>query len=238
MFGNTTQFEKLYVQPYLDAAFSKEAPEQKFSALINPATYSCKYEFEYDDTQAGGTSSVQMKFNKIKPQQFNFDFVFDGTGVVKEASILSLSIANPFEKPATVTDQIDDFKKKIIDFKGDKHRPYYLKIHWGTLLFKGVLNQIDIEFKVFGLDGAPIRAIARCAFTGSIEESLRKALEDKQSPDITHERLFGASDRIDRMAGNIYEDDQYYIDVAQFNALDSFRKIKPGTRLYFPPLAK
>lgn len=238
MFGDLTSAEKLYVEPYVDAAFSQRAPGEKFSALINPATYTCKYEFEYDDTQAGGKSSVQLKFNKIKPQKFTFDFLFDSTGVVKNASVLNVSIANPFAKPVSVAEQVEDFKKKIIEFKGTTHRPYYLKIHWGTLIFKGVLNQIDIEYKVFTTDGTPIRAVAKCSFTESIEDHLREAIENRQSPDITHERIFTGTDRIDRMAGQIYERDTCYMDVAAFNELDGFRQIKPGTKLYFPPLEK
>jgi len=238
IFGDLTSAEKLYIEPYADAAFTQKVPDGKFSALINPATYTCKYEFEYDDTQASGKSSVQLKFNKIKPQKFTFDFLFDGTGVVKNASVLNLSVTNPFAKPSSVAEQIEEFKRKIIEFKGDKHRPYYLKIHWGTLLFKGVLNQIDIEYKVFGTDGAPLRAVARCSFTESIEDSLREAMENRQSADITHERLFTATDRFDRMAGAIYDRQDLYIDVAAFNELDGFRKIDAGTTLYFPPLTK
>src|SRR5690606_25891987 len=228
MFGDLTSAEKLYVEPYLDAAFTRKAPGEKFRALINPASYTCKYVFEYDDTQAGGRSSVKMKFNKIKPQKFTFDFLFDSTGVVKNASVLNISVANPFAKPACVAEQLEDFKKKIIEFKGDTHRPYYLKIHWGTLLFKGVLNQIDIEYKVFTTDGTPIRAVAKCSFTESIEDNLREAIENKQSPDITHERIFTEAERIDRIAGQIYNRQECYIGVAAFNELDSFRKIKPG----------
>jgi len=238
MFGDLTSTEKLYVEPYLDAAFTRKAPGEKFSAIINPASYTCKYEFEYDDTQPGGRSSVKMKFNKIKPQKFTFDFLFDSTGVVKNASVLNISGANPFAKPASVAEQLEDFKKKIIEFKGDTHRPYYLKIHWGTLLFKGVLNQIDIEYKVFTTDGTPIRAVAKCSFTESIEDELREAMENRQSPDITHERIFAETDRIDRMAERIYARNEFYIDVATFNELDGFRYIKPGSRLYFPPLEK
>ncbi len=238
MFGDLTAAEKLYVEPYLDAAFKQKAPGDKFNALINPATYTCKYEFEYDDTQAGGKSSVKMKFNKIKPQKFTFDFLFDSTGVVSNASVLNIGVANPFAKPTSVAEQIEEFKQKIIEFKGKTHRPYYLKIHWGTLLFKGVLNQIDIEYKVFTTDGTPIRAVAKCAFTESIEDELREAIENKQSPDITHERIFTESERLDRMAHRLYDRSAYYVDVAAFNGLDGFRDIKPGTKLYFPPLKK
>lgn len=230
--------EKLYVQAYSDAEFQNPVPDNKFSALINPATYKVSYRYEFDASQAPGTSAANLKFNRILPQDFNFDFLFDATGVVKDMSVLSLGFANPFDKPATVTDQIEGFKQKIINYQSDQHRPYYLKIHWGELLFKGVLKQMDIEYKVFAPDGKPIRAVAKCQFYGSVDDSTRSLLENRQSPDITHERIFKTTDRIDRMSEAIYEKDIHYIHVAEVNGLDGFRHIPPGSKLFFPPLAK
>ncbi|WP_373496443.1 LysM peptidoglycan-binding domain-containing protein [Aquiflexum sp.] len=230
--------EKLYVEPYKDAEFSQPVPESKFSALINPATYNFSYKFEFDESQAPGTSSTNLKFNRILPRDLKFDFLFDGTGVVKDMSVLSLGIANPFAKPVTVTEQIEEFKRKIIDFQSDRHRPYYLKIHWGELLFECVLKQMDIEYKVFAPDGKPIRAIAKCQFAETIADKKRAPKENRQSPDITHERLFNATDRLDHLTFKIYEMDEPYIQIASFNELDGFRKIQAGTKIYFPPIEK
>ncbi|MNE27496.1 hypothetical protein D3C80_1209070 [compost metagenome] len=93
---------------------------------------------------------------------------------------------------------------------------------------------MDIEFKLFKPDGTPLRAIAKCTFKGTVTEELRVAKENSQSPDITHERIITASDRLSLMTHNIYNNQDYYTDVAAFNRLDSFRKIKPGERVLFP----
>jgi hypothetical protein len=232
------KMEKLYLQAYRDEAYQHKIADHKFDALINPSTYNLTYKFEFDDSQAPGTSSTNMKFNRILPRVFNFDFLFDATGVIKDMSVVSLGFANPFDKPDTVTEQIEAFKRKIIDYQSDKHRPYYLKIHWGELLFKGVLKQMDIEYRVFAPDGKPIRAVAKCQFAESIADVERAATENRQSPDITHERLISSTDRLDWLSHTIYEQDERYIQIAQFNELDGFRKIAPGTRIYFPPIEK
>jgi len=67
---------------------------------------------------------------------------------------------------------------------------------------------------------------------------LQEALRNNQSPDIIHERLFRETDRIDLMSHNIYGKGEYYTDVAAHNGLDSFRQVRAGTTLYFPPLEK
>ncbi|MBC7849294.1 MAG: LysM peptidoglycan-binding domain-containing protein [Chitinophagaceae bacterium] len=221
------KLEKLHIVAYRKPDYSLTSiAAPPFFALINPETYTYKYKIEFCDTQAPGTSGVNLKFNKMPPQEFNFDFLFDSTGVIQ--SIFPLALP--------VTEQLDIFRHSILQYQGDIHRPYYLKIHWGTLLFKGVLTAMDIEFKLFSPDGSPIRAIARCSFKGSIEENLRLALENRMSPDITHQRIMKKSDRLPLMVKDIYDDQRHYIDVARFNNLDSFRRIADGTEIKLPPV--
>jgi hypothetical protein len=222
-----SQLEKLYIVPYSDPEYTTIAGPPFFT-LMNPETYTYRYKIEFCETQAPGTSGVALKFNKMPPQEFNFDFLFDSTGVIT-------SLLTP---PIPVADQLDIFRHGILQYQGNIHRPFYLKIHWGTLLFKGVLTSMEIEFKLFSPDGSPIRAIAKCAFKGTIEENLRVAIENPMSPDITHERKVAANDKLPLMTKKIYNDQKYYIDVAGFNRLDSFRNVETGIRLLFPPTSE
>ena len=231
------KLEKLSIVAYEDKAFSKKA-NKIYHATLNPESYTTRHRIEFCDTQAPGTSMPILKFNKIAAQEISFDFLFDSTGVIKDASPLSIGISFPFEKPKSVADEIDAFRTTVIKYEGSIHKPYWLIIHWGTLLFKCVLTNLDIEYKIFRPDGTPIRAIAKCTFKGTIEEDLRKALENKQSPDITHERMIKAGDRLSLMTKNIYKDQKYLLQVAAFNKLDGFRNIKPGTKIFFPPVEK
>jgi nucleoid-associated protein YgaU len=59
-----------------------------------------------------------------------------------------------------------------------------------------------------------------------------------ESPDLTHIRLVKAGDTLPEMCFNIYGDPRYYLDVARQNRLDNFRKLEPGTRIFFPPIEK
>jgi hypothetical protein len=221
MASDPSQLEKLYILSYSDPGYNT-VTGPPFYALINPETYSYKYKIEFCETQAPGTSGVALKFNKMPPQEFNFDFLFDGTGVISSNIV-------------PVADQLDSFRQKILQYQGEIHRPYYLKIHWGTLLFKGVLTAMDIEFKLFQPDGSPLRAVAKCSFKGTVEENLRVAQENPMSPDITHERIVNAGDKLPVMTKKIYNDKKYYIDVATYNELDGFRNIETGTKIFFPP---
>jgi hypothetical protein len=231
------KIEKLFIQPCKDIN-CKEKVGERIEALINPESYTFKYKIDFCETQGSGTSAVALKFNKLPPQEFNFDFLFDGTGVVRGASLVEVAVPNPFTASKNVAEQINDFRHKLLEYQGGEHRPNYLLIQWGTLLFKGVLTAMDIEFKLFKPDGTPIRAIARCSFKGTVDEELRVAKENPQSADITHERVFDTSSRLSLVAGKIYNDQQFYVDVAKANGLDGFRNIVAGTKVFFPPIKK
>ena len=229
--------EKLMIIPFTDGTYLKPA-FAPFRASINPETYTYKYKTEYCETQGPGSSGVALKFSKILPQEFSFDFLFDGTGVVKNIGNGSALIPAEINRIAGVTLQLEKFKQTVFEFKGDTHKPWYLMLLWGTLIFKGVLTSMDTEYKLFGPDGTPLRAVAKCSFKGSIEDLLRLAKDNLMSPDITHERKFKSKDTLPLLAEDIYSDQHFYIDVAKANNLDGFRNIKAGTSLYFIPLEK
>ena len=56
----------------------------------------------------------------------------------------------------------------------------WLVLVLGTLLFKGRCTALNIAYKLFNPDGAPIRAICKVTFKEMKEEKLRVAQEHRQ----------------------------------------------------------
>jgi len=222
------ELEKLKVVAYSDPEFNNKISDGEFSTLMNPEKYTYNYKIETDETQAAGTSTVSPKFSKKLPENLELDFVFDRSGVI-----------NGFESTKDgIVDDIEKFKKVILDYNGTEHKPNYLIISWGTLLFKGALTEMNVEFKLFKPDGTPIRAIAKAKFQGFVEDNLRAAKENNQSPDLTHYRTVKEGDTLPLMTFHIYGDSKYYLEVAKANNIMNFRKLKTGQRIFFPPLQK
>ena len=222
------ELEKLKVVAYSDPEFNNKISDGEFSTLMNPEKYTYNYKIETDETQAAGTSTVSPKFSKKLPENLELDFVFDRSGVI-----------NGFESTKDgIVDDIEKFKKVILDYNGTEHKPNYLIISWGTLLFKGALTEMNVEFKLFKPDGTPIRAIAKAKFQGFVEDNLRAAKENNQSPDLTHYRTVKEGDTLPLMTFHIYGDSKYYLEVAKANSIMNFRKLKTGQRIFFPPLQK
>jgi hypothetical protein len=220
--------KKLQIIAYSDGAFKKKIKGSEFETSINPEKYNLVFKPEYKGGQAPGTSDAQAKFNKIAPQELSIDVLFDSTGAIDGVSDLKKGIV----------EKLKLFKRVVFDYHGTNHKPNYLMVKWGDLLFKGSLVDLSIEYKLFAPDGTPIRALAKLKLIGSIDDDLRIAKEKKQSPDLTHYRLVKDGETLPLMCDNIYGDSKYYLEVAKVNNLVNFRKLKAGQELFFPPLKK
>ena len=241
MFFESGKIEKLYIEAYEDDRFQNKAPgTDKFVVQVNPESITRKFAIEYHDQQNPSTGQ-NAKYFRTKQEEFRIDVLLDATGVVKDAGLLNIAIANPFAtQDNDLTAQITLFKSYCYNVAGKTHRPYFIKVYYGTedITFSGVLQTLDIEYKLFTPEGKPLRAIAHLGLISSINPTDAALAADMQSPDITHQKTFKAGTHFTLLCNDTYNDLNRYIDVAKANHLLSFRKIKTGAILYFPPIAK
>lgn len=217
------QLEKVLIQAYKDPAY-QQAAVGTFESYVNPGEITLAYEMEYDAAQGAGTTNSRMNFKKQKPGDLTLAFFIDGTG------------ANG--NPADVQAKIEKFQT-VTGYNGDIHRPNYLKVMWGTLQIKRcVLKSASIVYKLFQSDGVPLRAVITAVFTDNSDDQTRVALAQDQSADLTHLRVLKAGDSLPLLCHQIYGDPLLYLRVARANGIDNFRDIKPGARVFFPPLEK
>ncbi|MEM6765026.1 MAG: hypothetical protein AAF824_08820 [Bacteroidota bacterium] len=200
------------------------SPVDTFTVMFNPNNYSQKYEVEYHDRQGAGDTASPQVFGKIKPQEYNFEFLIDGTGTAVDKVDVNETIQHFLE----VTGKND----------GDIHRPRYLKLSWGTLLVKCVLKSAEMAYSLFNPDGTPLRAKIRAVFSENVEDTLRVAEAGNNSPDLTHIKTVRAGDTLPLMTYRIYGDSSYYLQVAEVNELTDFRKLEVGQKIFFPPVSK
>jgi len=229
------QIEKMRIQAYTDAT-GTTAVGEAYTFQVNPASYNYKYQLEQVEEKAPGSSGSPLKYYRQLPNEWEFEILIDGTGVVKNASALDISLIGK-SQTLKVEDEVEKLKSIVLDYHGDIHRNQYLKISWGERqFFKGTLVSLDLNYKLFKPDGSPLRVIAKLRLKEWVDPEQRIREEDASSPDITHQRTYSESDRFDLMVNKIYNTPDYYLDVAKANNLDSFRKIRVGRKINFPPL--
>jgi len=219
--------EKVTIVAFNDPDYSvSHQVGEPFIALINPENYVLDYAVDFTEGQGAGTTSAQQRFNVKKPDEMSFEFLFDSTGIID---------GQP--KP-DIDDDVQAFKNLLMEYDSDSHEPKHFMLVWGKFIFKGRCSALTITYKLFNPDGSPIRAVCKTTFKGSIDETLRVAMEDALSPDITHYVVAGSGDTLPLLCYRIYGDPKYYFQVAQVNNLTNFRALQQGQELFFPPLTK
>lgn len=214
------ELEKLMIYAYTSADYSED-PVDEFSVYYNPEEYSKTLNIEYNTAQGDGTTALPGSFRRIKPNELNFKFVFDGTGASG--------------KKIEVHDKVEKFFE-VVGYDGEIHRPRYLKIIWGKLESKCVLTKADVNYKMFYPNGKPLRASIECTFLEIRDDRTRVAEADDSSPDLTHFITVKDGDSLPSLCYQIYGDKNYYIKIAEVNKLNNFSKLVTGQTLLFPPV--
>jgi hypothetical protein len=194
----------------------------EFELMFNPTTYTSKYEVVYEPEQGKGNTAGAPKFGKIKPRDFSFEFIFDGTGVSAPKTDVHL--------------KIQDFLKVAVVSREDTHRPHFLTLNWGKLAINVILKTADIAVTLLDAQGNPLRAKVTATFTESIEDTLRVRQENQQSPNLTHLRQVKNDSKLPIMALKEYRDHTYYLSVARANNLNNFRRLNIGSQIKLPPV--
>lgn len=227
--GFTGSLEKMTIQAFEKSDFTKQVGE--FQVHINPASYKHDYKICYSDSQGQGSNGPSPKFNRISQDKVSFDIVFDGTGVIPSA----IPGVLPFTGDG-ISEQIAAFKGLVFNYNGNIHSPNYLKISWGSLLFRSRLTALGIKYTLFKPDGTPLRATASVSLQGFNDEVDLALKANRSSPDLSHAIVVRTGETLPLLCYRIYGDSSYYLEVARANGLTDVRHLVPGTKLLFPPL--
>ncbi len=218
--------KKMSIVAYSDNKFGSQVG--KYDVLINPDTYSHNYDIQYNDATGQGKNGTFTQFRRMGEETVSFKITFDGTGVVPGSPAASGS--------SSVKQQVDDFRNLVFKYNGEKHRPNFVKLIWGSLLFKCQMKTLGLKYTLFTPDGAPVRAEADLLFAGytSAKELAKEATSS--SPDMSHLVTVKAGDTLPLLCYRIYGTSLPYAQVARVNRLSGFRRLEPGTQLLFPPI--
>ncbi|MGC1302614.1 MAG: hypothetical protein WA840_09590 [Caulobacteraceae bacterium] len=199
-----------------------------FTAMLNPTDFSHTRGIIYNTQPTQGQVGNDAKFAAMKPDSAKFSLLFDGTGAVPRV---------PGEPIREVAEHIKNLNDVIYKYDGDNHEPAHVRLLWGTFYLYARLAAMTLQYTLFKPNGEPLRAKVELEFISFLSPKQAEREANKRSPDISHIVVVTAGDTLPLLCQRIYGDPAYYPEVARFNALADFRRLQPGARLYFPPLA-
>jgi hypothetical protein len=113
-----------------------------------------------------------------------------------------------------------------------------MSIYIGEILFRiPILDRCprsNTTIIFFSISGNPLRALVTLTIT-EVNATIDRTF---QSPDITKIPVIKDKDNIVKISKDSYDDQKYYIRIAEINNLSSVRELKKGSSIVLPPIKK
>lgn len=218
--------ENLKIMSYTDAKFSQQYLDT-ITLMINPASLKLAKGIAYQEDKQLGSLNTSNTFEKYKPDTLAFDCIIDCTGAVEGT-----------KEKDKVKGKIEELEKHLFLYNSEAHRPSYVTIAYGEMLFKGQLTSIKEDYALFNNQGVPLRAEVKFEFSGFQSHAESKKSHTKLSPDMSRIIVLKEGDTLSALCHQIYGNALYVNEVARFNNLNGFRDVPAGTNVLFPPLKK
>ena len=149
----------------------------------------------------------------------------------------SLSMQLFFDTFEDETDVREEYIKpllSLIESDPELHAPPIVLFSWGVgIQFTAVLEGANVRYLLFLENGMPVRATVDVRFK---RFSYGKAEEVKRSPDYSKWHIVKDGETLSAIAWEMYNDPGAWRPIADINRIEDPRSLKPGTRLYIPPL--
>ncbi|SEI51340.1 hypothetical protein SAMN05216327_102140 [Dyadobacter sp. SG02] len=214
-----------------------------FELQMNPETYSRNFEIEYATPIDIGAPLVHSQFKGVKPEALEIKFTIDGTGIVPvqqpaiDLVTQAFAAAGSDAQVAFVTAKLQQLQIVTYGIQSETHRPPFMVVNWGKLVFMGVLQSMSHTFTLFHESGLPLRVDVTLKINEFKMPSVATAALSLLSPDLTRKHIVKSSDTLINLCLDTYQKPDYYLEIARVNELTNFRRLKQGSELIFPPIA-
>lgn len=210
-----------------------------FLCQLNPEQFSVSFDLntmEEESQEPKNASGIPVadKGKAYSRQQVNFEFIIDNTGALP---IPPQGTSAALPAGMSIQSSIEQLQTATIKPTSDSHMPPFVHVLWsGSVNLKGRVTQFSVTYLHFDRLGFPLRAKVSMSVAEVVDDQV--VSREFQSPDITRMPTIREGDTLVAMCHDFYDDPKYFIRVAEFNDLPTFRRLKVGSIMQFPPLEK
>jgi len=215
--------DKMTIIPLRDTVPVPTPAGLPYVTMFNPETMSEGNAPRYNDERSLGSEGGKQRFVDIPPGSFNFEFLIDGTGASGDKREVFAEVA---------------LFKETVKLRSETHSPSFLMFVYGTFIKTGVLTNMSVQYTMFRSNGTPLRAKISITCREHTPKLLGLLKANFLSPDLTREHQVKVGNSLPLLCNAYYDSPRFYLEVARVNQLTSFRKLRAGQTLLFPPVEK
>lgn len=200
--------------------------------VFNPSDFTIQRSVNYAQHRIPGRDRPVIQFVNGEAEVMSFSLLFDtySAGAASQLPKVILSAAMP---DATKEDVrlFTEPLMKLTTVNSDIHAPSLVEFVWGSISFKGYIQDISQRFTMFSMFGTPVRAVVDITLISD-----KKDNNVRNSPDRTKARTISDGDRLYAFAYAEYGDCGEWRRIAEANGIDNPRKLESGTDIVIPPI--
>ena len=194
---------------YEKAVLIPEDGKKEIKVQFNPAEYNLSRSTTYAEKKVLGLDDPFTQYIAGEAETLKITLMFD-------------TYMPPGEKNA-----------KLMELDPKKHRPPKVTFRYGSLIFSGVITELNQTFTMFLANGMPVRAKLEVTFRSMGKENTHVPLE---SPDRTKCRTLYEGQSLWGLAYEEYGDPEKWKEIARENHITNPLQVKPGQVLRLPAL--
>jgi nucleoid-associated protein YgaU len=198
-----------------------------YTLQLNPESIKRNRAITMGEKAAVDTAQPVVQYLGYGEETMDLDFYLDSTGAVLAGGPMGT------KDVSSVDEELASLEATIYTFDGSLHKPKYLFVEYGDFNFRCMMTAFNIEFLLFDLDGAALRAKVHLSLKGYQQETSKKS-----SPDMSHSFTIREGDSLPLLCKQVYGDMNYYLQVAEHNGLTNFRELEVGSTIELPPLQR
>ena len=216
----------LTISGYSDEKFSSKIGDYKLQ--VGPEAFDISLGDNTADAGRDIDGSKQVPSDPPKIlRSLKFTFLIDNTGLLPSLP------DGCYETGTDIGQSIEELKKVSVTENNEIHRKPFVEVTWDKLNIRGVCTDIIQEYTFFH-EATPLRA----KITMNVKEISVGSNPLFRSPDISRIPTVKEGDNLIKFCEEYYGNRELYIKIAELNNLPSFRRLKEGQSLEFPPIKK
>ena len=200
-------------------------PGSELECFFNPTEYSISKTNSWESKKVTGTSFTAPTFGGGEPRTMELSLLFDSTFLPVKKSVK--------EATAELLDMMEVAGNKPAGTPTSS--PPFVTFQWGGLIFKGACTSLTVGYKLFSVEGEPLRA--------DVKLSLKQAEKPPagQNPTTRANAGFGVhtvrdGDTLPSISYQAYGDATRWRIIAEANGLDNPLHLRRGSALSLPAL--
>ena len=209
---------------YEKAVLIPEDGKKEIKVQFNPAEYNLSRSTTYAEKKVLGLDDPFTQYIAGEAETLKITLMFD--------TYMPPGEKNAEESGSDVRLQTEKIAK-LMELDPKKHRPPKVTFRYGSLIFSGVITELNQTFTMFLANGMPVRAKLEVTFRSMGKENTHVPLE---SPDRTNCRTLYEGQSLWGLAYEEYGDPEKWKEIARENHITNPLQVKPGQVLRLPAL--